>query len=141
MLLIVTWWQSYIQQSQASVNFNLSSQEGTTQGDPLGMAMYAIGTKPLICHLKGLASHQLWYVDDSAAGGNLYDLRKWWDRLCEISRQYGYFLNSSKNHLLVKSDSLQSAESIFFELMSMLSQKVWSILVVLLVLPHFWKRS
>ena len=58
--------------------------------------MYIIGTKPLICHLEGLASYQLWHAVDSAAGGNLCDLRRWWDRLCEIGPQYGYFPNSSK---------------------------------------------
>ena len=31
------------------------------------MAMYAIGTQPLICRLDGIAK-QVWYADDSAAG-------------------------------------------------------------------------
>ena len=62
----------------------LSSQEGTTQGDPLSMPMYAIGTKLLICHLEGLASHQLWYADDSAAGVNLLNLKRWWDRFVKL---------------------------------------------------------
>ena len=48
--------------------YNLS-QEGTTQGDPLAMAMYAIGTLPLIHQLQGDVL-QSWYADDVAAGGN-----------------------------------------------------------------------
>ena len=50
------------------------SKEGTTQGDPLAMAMYAIGTQPLIRRLDGIAK-QIWYADDSAAGSSLERLR------------------------------------------------------------------
>ena len=41
----------------------LMSEEGTTQGDPLAMSMYALATIPL---LKQLISdmEQVWYVDD-----------------------------------------------------------------------------
>ena len=56
----------------------MKSREGTTQGDPLAVAMYAIGTQPLICRLDGIAK-QVWYPDDSAAGRSLERLRKWWD--------------------------------------------------------------
>ena len=52
----------------------LLSTEGTTQGDPLGMAMYAIGVQPLINSLESPQTQQVWYADDSAAGGNLEDL-------------------------------------------------------------------
>ena len=40
----------------------LLSEEGTTQGDPLAMAMYAIGTLPLIHRLDGIAK-QTWYAE------------------------------------------------------------------------------
>ena len=56
----------------------LLSQEGTTQGDPLAMSMYALATIPLIKRLKN-NSKQIWYADDAAATGKLADLRMWWD--------------------------------------------------------------
>ena len=57
------------------------SKEGTTQGDPLAMAMYAIETQPLVRRLDGIAK-QVWYADDSAAGSRLERLGGggicWW---------------------------------------------------------------
>ena len=51
------------------------SKEGTTWGDPLAMAIYAIGTQPLICSLDGIAK-QVWYADDSVAGSSLERLKE-----------------------------------------------------------------
>ena len=45
------------------------SKEGVTQGDPLSMYVYAIGTLPLIQSLQSPQSWtQLCYVDDASAG-------------------------------------------------------------------------
>ena len=65
-ILINTYWCS----SRLFDRQCMLSKEGTTQGDPLAMAMYAIGTKPLIHRLNGIA-RQVWYADDSAAGSSL----------------------------------------------------------------------
>ena len=46
----------------------LYSQEGTTQGDPLAMAMYAVAITPLIHQLEGDGIKQAWYADDATAG-------------------------------------------------------------------------
>ena len=58
----------------------LLSQEGTTQGDPLAMAMYAIGILPLI-HRLDQPVKQVWYADDASAGGSLHHLHSWWNQL------------------------------------------------------------
>ena len=53
----------------------LLSQEGTTQGDPLAMPMYAIGICPLI-HKVSCNVKQVWYADDATAVGQLENLRQ-----------------------------------------------------------------
>ncbi|MDA8002156.1 MAG: reverse transcriptase domain-containing protein, partial [Alphaproteobacteria bacterium] len=88
------------------------SKEGTTQGDPLAMAMYAIGTQPLIRRLDGIAK-QVWYADDSAAGSSIDRLKAWWDRLEEIGPLYGYFPKSSKTGILVKQEVAETAKEVF----------------------------
>ena len=90
----------------------LLSKEGTTQGDPLAMAMYAIGTKPLIDRLNGI-SKQVWYADDSAAGSTVENIKRWWDELVEFGPLYGYYPNSSKTHILTKPDHVQSVRDAF----------------------------
>ena len=56
----------------------MKSAEGTTQGDPMDMAMYAIGITPLIQRMGHVNStKQVWYADDSTASGFLQDLLQW----------------------------------------------------------------
>ena len=52
----------------------LLSKEGTTQGDPLAMVMYALSVKPLITQLDGFA-RQVWYADDATGAGSLDQVR------------------------------------------------------------------
>ncbi len=46
---------------------SFTSSEGTTQGDPLAMAMYALAVKLLIERLQLEAPNvkQVWYADDA----------------------------------------------------------------------------
>ena len=63
----------------------LTSAEGTTQGDPLAMSLYAISLQPLITRLNSSSlTKQCWYADDAAGAGPLRKLRKWWDVLNEM---------------------------------------------------------
>ena len=79
----------------------LFSREGTTQGDPLAMPMYALATIPLINKLKGY-SKQIWYADDAATVGKLAELRVWWDILTKEGPNFGYYPNPSKMWLVTK---------------------------------------
>ena len=57
-----------------------SSQEGTTQGCPLAMAMYAIALTPLVTKAKAL-DRQVWFADDATGCDKADVLRKWYDLL------------------------------------------------------------
>ena len=73
----------------------LLSEEGTTQGDPLAMPMYALAILPLSERLPSAVT-QVWYADDACACGSIAQLRQWWECLSEIGPGYGYFVNAKK---------------------------------------------
>ena len=89
------------------------SQEGTTQGGPLAMAMYAISSTPLINRLSNESVKQAWYADDASAAGNIRALRDWWDLLTQLGPDYGYYPNAPKTWLIVKEEILPLAETVF----------------------------
>ena len=97
---------------------DILSDEGSTQGDVPAMAMYAIGTKPLLDKLMTAVNpslcKQVWYADDSASAGKLNEMRKWWDELNDSGPKYGYYPNASKTILIVKDpEKMELAQSIF----------------------------
>ena len=92
----------------------LLSREGTTQGDPLAMVMYAIASIPLIRDLSSVENvKQYWYADDATGAGSLRSLRKWWDRINEVGGYYGYWPNAVKSSLLVSPSRYNEACAIF----------------------------
>jgi hypothetical protein len=91
------------------------SQEGTTQGDPLGMAMYALALMPLIRHLHDNLPDvaQVWFADYSTASAKSKLLRRWWDLLLETGPKYGYHPNGKKAFLIVKPKHEEKAAKAF----------------------------
>ena len=91
------------------------SKEGTTQGDPLGMAMYALATMPLIHHLHDNLPDvaQVWFADDSTASAESNSLRNWWDKLQKEGPKYGYHPNEKKTFLIVKPEHYERAMQAF----------------------------
>ena len=88
------------------------SQEGTTQGDPLAMSIYAIATVPLIRKLPNTVNH-IWFADDASAGGKLGNLRSWWNKIREVGPLFGYHPNAHKSWLLVEEEFLPLAKEVF----------------------------
>ena len=94
----------------------ISSSEGTTQGDPLAMAMYALAITPLINRLRQQVpddAKQVWFADDSTSAGKLVALRRWWEHLTALGPGYGYYPNPVKTTLVVKPEYIQHATSLF----------------------------
>lgn len=80
----------------------LESREGTTQGCPLGMAMYALGSVPLIKKATTDGVRQIWYADDSAGAGSVTCLKQWYDALDREGPGRGYFVKLQKTAAIVK---------------------------------------
>jgi hypothetical protein len=95
-----------------SSHYELPSEEGTTQGCPLGMAMYALALAPMVKELKTLCN-QVWYADDASGSDTFAKLRKWFDQLVRIGPKYGYFPKPIKCILLSKPDRVEEAKKWF----------------------------
>ena len=92
----------------------INSAEGTTQGDPLAMGIYAISLQPLITRL-GISNDlkQCWFADDASGAGSLEDIKRWWDVLTEAGPDLGYYPNAKKCWLITKPDKKDHAKAIF----------------------------
>ena len=92
----------------------LISAEGTTQGDPLSVSLYAVSLQPLITRLHvSKSAKQCWLANDATEGGSLQDVRKWWDELSESGPALGYFPNAKKCWLIIKPEREQAAREVF----------------------------
>ena len=93
----------------------ISSSEGTTQGDPLGMAMYALAVVPLISKLQQMheCAQHVWFADDATAASTCQRLHAWWDDLVTLGPAFGYHPKAAKTALLVKEEFVEEAERVF----------------------------
>ena len=91
--------------------------KGVTQGDPLSMFVYAIGTLLLIRSLSDPGQWtQLWYADDASAGGTLPELHNWFNQLCLHGPGFGYHLEPTKSFVVVSERWRSDATAIFGDL-------------------------
>ena len=79
-----------------------SSKKGTSQGDPVSMAIYCIGVT-LLMLIRILSNEHTAnfnvtaYADDFSAAGNLKNLRRWWSVLTEIDPKFWLLSRTNKD--------------------------------------------
>ncbi len=91
----------------------ISSNEGTTQGDPVAMSMYAIGLTPLLTTLETNKILQVAFADDITGAGKLRVLKIWWDAIIKHGPLLGYFVEESKSWLIVKEENSEIERELF----------------------------
>ena len=95
-------------------NQEISSAEGTTQGDPLAMPSYAIGVVPMLpLIVDDSDTKQAAFADDLCGAGRLQSLQKWWARIEQTGPLFGYFPKATKSWLVVKDEKLEEAKVMF----------------------------
>ena len=94
----------------------IKSSEGTTQGDPVAIPIYALSVKlPVVIVLEttntktNSGAEVVAYADDFSAAGSTLSLKYWWDTLCILGPKFGYFPEPTKSLLIVKSDCCNKA--------------------------------
>ena len=108
-------WGCLTIKTQSGESFTLHSKEGVTQGDPLSMMAYGIGTLPIIQSLHCLKEKclQLWYADDASLGGKFEAISKMFRKLCQIGPKFGYYPEPSKCTLVVHPLAIPHATNYF----------------------------
>ena len=92
------------------------SSEGTTQGDPLVMPMYAVSITPLLNKIKNGGTNNIKhaaFADDISGAGKIEELRKWWENITTHGPLLGYYPNPDKSWLVVKQELFDKATEKF----------------------------
>ena len=97
------------------------SCEGTTQGGTESMGFYSGSLVPISHYQIGERTvdqspddsdiaKKLFYADDGAGGGTLYQVLRWWNEIQKLGPNFGYFPKPSKTWLIVKPEFLEKAK-------------------------------
>ena len=93
----------------------IQCMEGTTQGDPAAMVIYATAIIPLILMLVEIRMQDnrhtktAAYADDLTAAGPIDQIRIWWNTLCSFGPKFGYFPEGIKSWIIVRENAKERA--------------------------------
>ena len=94
---------------------DIKSNEGTTQGDPIAMAVYALGLSVLQRKIdqQHTGAKHVAFADDIAGAGSLQAVKKFWEETKKKGPSLGYHPNASKSCLIVKPEKETEAQRLF----------------------------
>ena len=98
----------------------ISSNEGTIQGGPIAMGIYALGLMPLLTSLLTsiISSNtgnliQVAFADDLTGMGKIHRLIEWWKNVLHYGPYLGFYLDESKSWLIIKEEYIEIANETF----------------------------
>ena len=95
----------------------ITSEEGTTQGDAVAMGMYSLGLMPLLMTIETYMDKdtikQIAFADDLTGIGKVQELQKWWNTIITNGPYIGYHVNQQKSWLVVKPEYFDEAKRLF----------------------------
>ena len=91
----------------------VTSDEGTTQGDPTAISTYALGSLALLNITATDNTKHAAYADDIICVGKLRNILTWCNKLKTFGPKIGYFQKANKSWLIVKPEKYEAAKGIF----------------------------
>ena len=93
-----------------SVGEEITSAEGSTQGNPTTMPIYALGSLPLLSITTTDNTKYAAYADDISCVGKLRNMLTWWNKRNTFGPKLGYFPKANKSWLIVKPEKYETAK-------------------------------
>ena len=91
----------------------ITSAEGTRQGDPGAMPIYTLESLPLLNITTKENKKYAAYADVISCVEKLRNILAWWSKLNTFGQKIGYFPKANKSWLIVKPGKYEAAKSIF----------------------------
>ena len=91
----------------------ISLAEGTTQGHPTVMPIYALESLLLLNIATTDITKRVAYADDVTCVGELKNMLTWWNKLNTFVLKFVYFPKVKKSWLIVKPEKQETAKVIF----------------------------
>ena len=94
----------------------ISSNERTTQGEPIALGMYTLGLMPLLTSIISNNTGNLIHVvfaDNLTGVGKIHELIEWWKNVLHYGPYLGHYVKGSKSWLIMNEGYTEIANETF----------------------------